>query len=210
MLTILEEKTRSYHRSDRPKGAGRIRRFYLVQCSCGSKPFEISMASFDSNGQCRSCHNTVKNPNRSHGESSHIVRGERTAGTPEYRTWKSIQTRCYNKHYKQYRDYGGRGITVCQRWLESYSNFLSDMGRRPSFKHSIGRRNNDGPYSPENCFWATDQEQRLNKRTTVLVLLNGVTKPATTWCKELGVSKATFYWRRNQGWTDVECLLGKP
>lgn len=210
MLTILEERPRSYGRADRPQGGGRTRLFYLVQCSCGSKPFEISKAKYnDGSGRCRSCNNTEKNSNKGHGESDAPVRGKRSPGTPEYRTWKSIKTRCYNKNYKQYLDYGGRGITVCDRWLHSYENFLADMGRRPSPKHSIGRKENNGPYSPDNCFWDTDESQRRNRRTTVLITLNGVTKCATDWCRELGVSKATYQWRKKQGWSPQECLLGR-
>lgn len=209
MLAILEETARFYARSDRPQGAGRQRRFYLVQCSCGSKSFEIQATTYKPDGQCRSCHLTDKNPNRSHNESDALVRGKRRPATAEYRTWRSIQTRCYNKNYKQYADYGGRGITVCTRWLESYENFLADMGRRPSPKHSIGRRDNDGSYSKENCFWDTDEGQRRNKRTTVMVTINGVTRCATGWREVLGVSKATYHWRKKQGWSEQEALLGR-
>jgi hypothetical protein len=70
-----------------------------------------------------------------------------------------MKARCGKSNHPNWENYGGRGIKVCDRWLESYENFLADMGRRPSSKHSIDRVNNDGPYSKDNCRWATPKEQ---------------------------------------------------
>lgn len=97
-------------------------------------------------------------------------RAERDASgvTAEYRIWLAMLRRCRDPKYVNYDRYGGRGIFVCGRWL-SYESFLSDMGRRPSPQHSIGRKNNDGPYSPENCGWETAKEQSRNKRPARLL-----------------------------------------
>jgi len=84
--------------------------------------------------------------------------------TAEYRIWVTMKQRCSNKKTRGYKNYGGRGITVCERWKESYNNFLEDMGRRPTEKHSIDRINNDGNYEPNNCRWATQKEQYENSR----------------------------------------------
>ena len=210
-LVILESRQRTYHRADRPNGHGRIQQFWLVQCSCGTKPFELS-DQFLQNGAkaCRSCtHSGENNSKRTHGESDAVIRGKRSTASPEYRCWKAIKNRCYNQKAKQYKDYGGRGIRICKRWFDSFENFLDDMGRKPSRSHSIQRRDNNGDYSPENCYWATDEEQRRNKRTTKWITINGEIKSRIEWLEILGVKKSTFNWRKKRGWSDKEALFGR-
>lgn len=92
-------------------------------------------------------------------------KGERR--TAEYFSWCAMKNRCYNKNYDHYKDYGGRGITVCDRWLNSYKNFLTDLGRRPPDKHSLDRIRVNDNYEPGNCRWATWTEQANNKRRHV-------------------------------------------
>lgn len=111
---------------------------------------------------------------------------------PERMVWWSLRARCYNKKHKNYPGYGGRGITVCDRWLESFDNFLEDMGKRPSDKYSIERIDNDKGYSPDNCKWATREEQHYNKRTTKLVEYNGKKMTIPEISKETGLTYETI------------------
>ena len=97
----------------------------------------------------------IQNVNEMHGKR----------WSSEYTTWASIKTRCYNHNYKYYHRYGGRGITVCDRWLHSFNNFNEDMGDKPFPKAQIDRINNDGNYCPENCHWVTPLENSINKST---------------------------------------------
>jgi hypothetical protein len=83
--------------------------------------------------------------------------------SPEYKSWSGLKDRCLNSAGKLFPYYGGRGISVCLRWLV-YENFLADMGRKPTAQHSLDRVNNDGNYEPENCRWATKKEQAMNRR----------------------------------------------
>lgn len=101
--------------------------------------------------------------------------GETKQGKPkpkEYKIWTHIKCRCYYEKDKDYKYYGARGITVCDRWRNSYENFIADMGRIPSEHHSIDRINNNGNYTSENCRWATTEEQNRNKRRKGTALLS--------------------------------------
>lgn len=109
-------------------------------------------------------------------------------GTKVYRTWAGMKRRCYNQNEVAYVDYGARGIRVCDRWLNSFENFLEDMGEPPSPQHSIDRfPNQNGNYEPGNCRWASRKEQNLNYARNVLVEYRGQTKPLKEWTDQLGL-----------------------
>lgn len=124
------------------------------------------------------------------------------------RYWDMI-ARCEKPQAINYARYGGRGITVCPRWRASFEAFRDDMGDPPPGTQ-LERRNNDGPYSPENCYWATLAEQSRNRRSTHWLTYQGKTQTLTEWAHEVGLKKATL-WRRIcvAGW-DVERALTTP
>jgi len=127
-------------------------------------------------------------------------------GTPEYSSWKSMISRCADKSNSRY---GGRGIKVCDRWVESFVAFLDDMGRRPSAGHSIDRIDNDGDYDPGNCRWATAEEQCRNRSNTLYLSLNGETMSLPEWSERLGIDQSLIRSRLDRGWSDEEALT-KP
>ncbi len=112
---------------------------------------------------------------------------------PGYRSWRGMIERCHDSKNSKFHLYGGRGITVCERWRESFWNFYEDMGTRLSLAHSIDRINTNGPYSPENCRWADIFTQNRNKRTNRPVFINGVVKTIPEWSEVSGVPIETMF-----------------
>jgi hypothetical protein len=126
--------------------------------------------------------------------------------TPEYACWKSLRHRCERSSHFSYADYGGRGIKVCERWRDSYENFIADMGPRPSPQHSLDRIDVNGNYEPSNCRWATSLEQMNNRRDTIRVSFAGKTQSLSAWATELGFSKHTLADRYYRGWSPEKIL----
>lgn len=126
-----------------------------------------------------------------HGESSPL--------TPEYRAWNAMLKRCRpGKSVSQY--HGDRGIKVCGRWKRSFDNFLSDMGRKPSSRHSLDRKNTNDGYAPANCRWATPSEQQRNRRDNVTIKISDETMSLYEWSQRSGVEPFRIYMRLRRGW----------
>lgn len=128
---------------------------------------------------------------------------------PIHCIWRGMKRRCYNPNSLSYHLYGGRGVTICERWLgdHGYKNFEHDMGSRPSPKHSIDRKDPDGNYEPSNCRWATKQEQQRNRRANRLLIIGGVSKCLTAWAEEYNLEFNTLNKRIKNGWPESKLLI---
>lgn len=151
-------------------------------------------------GKSRSCGCITKEVNsarmRTHGRTK----------TPEFKAWQAMMQRCYNPKSRGFENYGGRGIAVCEEWISDPERFLSDMGIRPSPKHSLHRIDNDGNYDPSNCKWATKTEQANGRRCNVFLTLDGKTLSLEIWALKMGVKKSMLCKRKRMGWSDEEIL----
>jgi len=128
--------------------------------------------------------------------------------TKEYYIWMSMRMRCSNPKNKAYKNYGGRGITVCPRWLASFDNFYRDMGPKPDCK-TLDRKNNDSDYSPENCEWADWFQQHNNTRNNRPITFNGKTLNLGQWESQLGFTHGRIRYRLNSGWSVEKALTTK-
>lgn len=185
----------------RPHGA-----YWECICICGNKGWVRS--EMLRTNRSRSCGCLQKEwvaankPARTHGQAG----GKRN---PVYNIWNLMVHRCTNPNIKEFKNYGGRGITVCDRW-RTFENFFADMGNRPSAKHSIDRRDNDGNYCLENCHWATKLVQANNTRTNHFIEFNGKRLTQAQWDRELGYRPGTVKNRIGRlGWT-IEKALTQP
>jgi hypothetical protein len=175
---------------------------YECRCDCGKT--KIVLAASLRSGNTKSCGclqpETVSRTAATHGMSRP---GHRA---PEYSIWAAMKARCYNPNTEHYKDYGGRGIIVCQEWRESFETFIQDIGKRPSAKHSIERIDHNGNYEPSNVKWATTTEQTRNTRRNVMLTLNGETHCIADWSKILGFGRTRIWNRLKAGWSPEKAL----
>ncbi len=129
--------------------------------------------------------------------------------TPEHTSWRAMKDRCLNANSDCFRRYGGRGITICERWKTSFANFYADMGDKPSPKHTIERIDNNGNYEPRNCKWATRKEQGRNRNPRKALTINGVTKSMSDWARESGMTVQAISYRIKTGYKDSQIISPK-
>ena len=170
-------------------------------CECGNTGFVY--AKFLKNGKSASCGCLRAEISRrratTHGQS----------GIEEYGVWSRMIGRCFNMQSEDWPDYGQRGITVCDRW-RSWLNFWNDMGKRPSANHSIGRKDNDGPYAPWNCWWENPKQQANNKRNNRRITHAGRTQTLQQWADETGINADSIYARLDVLHWTIERAITTP
>ena len=125
---------------------------------------------------------------------------------PLYKTWEKMLSRCLCPGNDAYRHYGGRGITVCEEWVDSFEAFLRDMGEKPGPEYTIERNNNNDGYRPGNCSWAKMDKQAQNRRGNRNITIDGVTKCRTEWLRHFGIKKDTFDTRIRLGWDLMDAV----
>lgn len=167
-----------------------------VRCECGATTLVPKNSA--RYGLTRSCGCLVRDTTAAltltHGNDR---RGHRS---PEYSSWVAMKARCYRQTNDNYRFYGGRGITVCRRWLGSFADFLADMGPRPSGA-VLDRIESNGNYEPGNCRWSSGREQVMNRRDVKPLTHNGRTLTMTEWERACGIKADTIRWRLKHGWS---------
>lgn len=174
---------------------------WMCECSCGNRK-EVQGHQLVK-GATRSCGclraEVMSKTMRTHGKTK----------TPEYRVWSGMMTRCFNPRTAYYHRYGGRGVTVCDRWRGSdgFVNFLSDVGGKPSDGHSLDRIDVNGNYEPDNVRWVVGPIQSRNRVSNRVIEFNGKTMPVAAWSEELGISAGCIIQRLNIGWSTAEALL---
>lgn len=179
--------------------AGRKSRYlaWLCKCDCGNEKVVVSGHLRDGGTQSCGCLKAERSlPNKvKHGQS----------GSPTYHAWERILARCHNPKTKDFPRYGGRGITVCERWHD-FAKFHADMGDIPPGL-TIERINNARGYEPNNCRWASHKEQSRNKSSNRIIEFRGERRPVCEWAEITGIKSATIFSRLDIGkWTIEEAL----
>ena len=174
------------------------KRMVLCKCDCGNEK-EMVAANLVS-GMAKSCgclvSESAKERFTKHGGRSH----------PMYHRWAAMMQRCYDTNDEQYKNYGGRGIKVCDRWRESFWNYAEDVGLPPFPDASIDRVVNDGDYCVGNCRWVSKKEQTLNRRPTKMIEFRGEALCITDWEKKLGFGGKSLWRRLNAGMSVEEAF----
>lgn len=166
---------------------------YWMECECGTEYTAWAESLKKGTGRwCKECR-------RKRISEARTTHGKRY--TRKYMFWSSMKARCNpDPNQQNYGLYAGRGISMCQRWMESFDNFDADMPDPPNDALSIDRIDNNGNYEPGNCRWATKMEQANNRRTNVLITFNGKTQTISQWSRELPLDKTTIRKRLLKGW----------
>lgn len=178
----------------------RRKSYWNVVCDCGNVKV---VAGYNLGTKINSC-GCLQRESRLTHSTTHGMRNTRA-----YAVWNSMRQRCNNKNSMFFSYYGARGIYVCERWIDSFENFIEDMGFPPDGM-SIDRIDNSGPYCKENCRWSSSKSQARNRRSSRIIAYNGTSKTLSEWAECIGIGTGTLHTRLNRlGWT-VEKALTTP
>lgn len=159
--------------------------FWLFKCDCGNE--KVIGKTYVLTGHSKSCGCWKLQNNRTIGITHNQSK------TREFKIWQGIKKRCLNRNCHTYKEYGGRSIMICDRWLISFEYFLADMGHAPSELHSIDRIDNNGNYAPSNCRWVTRREQNNNTRKNRIFPYEGNNYTLSNLCDKLGLKYQLIY-----------------
>lgn len=173
--------------------------FWHYKCDCGALG-RVYSGQIGKLRQCKQCYlKNIGNSRKTHGKH----------GTRIYRIWQNMKKRCLTKTDRSYPYYGGRGITICDKWMR-FEGFYSDVGEPPSAKHQLDRIDNNGNYTPENIRWVLSSENCRNRRSNRLIEWNGEVKTVVEWSEILGINWGVLRQRLYRGWTVERAFTEKP
>lgn len=175
----------------------------LWECRCDCGGMKTAATGNLQRGSVMSC-GCLERENRGKHWRTHGM-----SRSAEHWAWFSMKQRCLNSERRNWKDYGGRGIAVCDHWRDSFENFYADMGPRPTAQHSLDRKDVNGPYDKANCRWATKKEQSRNRRNNHRITFRGETLTITEWAERIGVDAQVVFKRLQSGW-ELEKALTTP
>ena len=178
--------------------------FWLCECNCENHTRKIIRHSSLTSGNSKSCGCL------SIEETSKRVSTHKMSGSRLHNIWKSMKERCYNSGHDQYKDYGGRGISICNEWRNDFMSFYNwAINNGYADNLTVDRIDNNGDYCPENCKWSTRKEQSNNQRTNHLLTYNNKTQTMAQWAEEVGLNPHTLQTRISRGWSVQDALFKK-
>ena len=183
----------------------RLDRHRMVRCRCECGRITTVLVDSLRSGRTRSCGCWHRERAAAVAHVSSYRHGGH--GTPEYAVWRSMKSRCLRSNDSHYRYYGGRGITVCDRWRYSFAAFWADLGSRPTPTHVLDRIDNDGHYQPSNCRWATPIESNTNRRTVKLITFQGQTRSVAAWERQFSMTRGRLRQRLSRHWSIDRALF---
>ena len=182
-------------------GSRASKRSWLCKCDCGKDATVSTNDLVIGNTKSCGCYKTdlLVKSSTTHGGSVDKTKG--------YNSYHGMIKRCTNPNNPKYDSYGARGISVCDRWVESFENFMEDMGPRPSINHSVEGRDNDGNYEKSNCYWGTPVIQARNRRSSSILEFEGVKKTVAEWGEIRGIPGSVISKRIKRKWSVADALM---